>query len=219
MARFELVVFDWDGTLMDSTAAIAESIQLAAADLSLPVPDPRRAAHVIGLGLHDALRYAVPQLEPERLPAFVERYRHHFLRRDRALRLFEGVPEMLAWLRAHPSVLTAVATGKSRIGLERSLDETGLRAMFAATRCADEGLPKPDPWMLHDLCEQLGVEPSRALMVGDTTHDLDMAAAAGAQAVAVTCGAHPREALAARAPLAVHDTVAALDGWLRAQLA
>ena len=128
---------------------------MAAADLSLPVPNAARAAHVIGLGLHDALRYAVPQLQPERLGAFVERYRHHFLRRDAQLRLFDGVRELLAWLRAHPTALAAVATGKSRIGLERVLDATGLRAMFVASRCADEGLPKPDPWMLRDLCEQV----------------------------------------------------------------
>lgn len=218
MSNFDLVVFDWDGTLMDSTGAIAEAIQRAAADLGLPVPDARAASYVIGLGLHDALRHAVPALAPSDLPAFVERYRAHYLRRDAELRLFDGASELLERLRAHPRALAAVATGKSRIGLERALDSTGLRTMFAATRCADEGAPKPDPWMMLDLCEQLGVEPARAVMVGDTTHDLDMARAAGAGAAAVSWGAHPRDALAARRPLAVLDSVQALSDWLGPRL-
>lgn len=218
MARFELVVFDWDGTLMDSTAAIVEAIQRAAADLSLPVPNARQAAYVIGLGLHDALRHAVPELQPTMLPAFVERYRHHYLRRDAQLGLFAGVREMLGWLRSHSTVVSAVATGKSRIGLERAFDATGLRSMFVASRCADEGLPKPDPWMLRDLCEQLAVPPERAVMIGDTTHDLDMAHAAGAQGVGVTYGAHQPDALSARRPIALLGSVSQLHDWLREQL-
>ena len=218
MARFDLVVFDWDGTLMDSTAAIVEAIQRAAADLSLPVPNARQAAYVIGLGLHDALRHAVPALQASMLPAFVERYRHHYLRRDAQLGLFAGVREMLGWLRAHPTTVSAVATGKSRIGLERAFDATGLRSMFVASRCADEGLPKPDPWMLRDLCEQLSVPPERAVMIGDTTHDLDMAHAAGGQGIGVTYGAHPPEALAARSPAALLGSVPQLHDWLRERL-
>lgn len=216
--QVRLVVFDWDGTLMDSTAAIVEAIQGAAADLALPVPDARRASHVIGLGLHDALRHAVPDLAADRLPDFVDRYRHHYLRRDAGLRLFDGVREMLAALRAHPSVMVAVATGKSRVGLERAFDSTGLRPMFVASRCADEGLPKPDPWMLVDLCETLGVDASATVMVGDTTHDLGMARAAGAHGLGVAWGAHPRDVLEGFGPLALFDDVPALDAWLRAHL-
>lgn len=213
-----LVVFDWDGTLMDSTAAIVEAIQGAAADLALPVPDARRASHVIGLGLHDALRHAVPDLDPDRLPDFVDRYRHHYLRRDADLRLFAGVREMLAALRGHPSVLVAVATGKSRVGLERAFDSTGLRPMFVASRCADEGLPKPDPWMLNDLCGTLGVDPSATVMVGDTTHDLGMARAAGAHGLGVAWGAHPRDVLEDFGARALFENVESLHAWLLARL-
>lgn len=185
-----LLVFDWDGTLVDTTRAIARSMQRAAADLGLEVPDDRRASHVIGLGLSDALRLAVPGLTRERFPDYVERYRHHYLASGTEPGAFDGVDELLTELQALDIAL-AVATGKSRIGLERSLEQTGWRGRFVATRCADEGEPKPHPWMLNDLFEELAVEPSEAVMVGDTTHDLQMAQSAGCHAVAVSYGAHP----------------------------
>lgn len=216
MREYDLVVFDWDGTLMDSTAAIVDAIRLSAQDLGLPVPHTRQAAWVIGLGLHDALRHAVPTLTPERLPAFVERYRHHYLRRDAELRLFDGARELLQALRDSP-VPAAVATGKSRIGLERAFEAFGLRSFFVSSRCADEGQPKPHPWMLNELCEELGVEPARTLMIGDTTHDLQMAHAAGAHAVAVTWGAHDPAILDAARPHAVMDDMDALHRWIAAR--
>lgn len=215
--RFDLVVFDWDGTLIDSTGAITEAMRASAADLGLPVPTRERASHVIGLGLLDAIRYAVPTLEHGRLPAFVDRYRHHYLKEDATLRPFDGIPELLAELAALGAPL-AVATGKSRVGLERALSQTAWGGHFATTRCADEGLPKPDPWMLLDICEELGVEPSRTVMIGDTTHDLRMAASAGAPAVAVTYGAHPHDELHALAPAAVLASVAQLREWLLARV-
>ncbi len=217
MSRIRLVVFDWDGTLIDSTAAIVHAIRASAADLGLPVPSREQAAHVIGLGLPDAIRRAVPSIDRDRMPAYVERYRHHYLRRDARLEPFEGVPELLAEL-ADGGAWLAVATGKSRAGLNRALDQMGWTRRFLTTRCADEGIPKPDPWMLRDICEELDIAPAETLMVGDTTHDLGMAHAAGAAAIAVTYGAHPRAALEAAPALAVVDSVAELRQRLLAKV-
>jgi len=212
--QFELVVFDWDGTLMDSTAVIASSIQRACADLGLAVPSKTVAQHVIGLGLNDALAYAAPDLPRERLPEMVARYRHHYLSRDGALELFEGAREMLEELkdRGH---LVAVATGKNRLGLDRVLSQCALVEFFDATRTADESVPKPHPQMLFDLSKTLGVAPASMLMVGDTTHDLKMAQAAQTKGLAVSYGAHPAEELHELSPLAVLETPAHLRDWLR----
>lgn len=211
--RRRLVVFDWDGTLVDSTAAIVEAIQGAAADLGLAVPDRSRAAHVIGLGLLDAIRIAVPGIQRERVPDFVDRYRVHFLRRDGQLSAFPGIVELLDDLAAAGRWL-AVATGKSRAGLNRALDQAGWHRRFATTRTADEGVPKPDPWMLRDICEELAMSPDEILMVGDTTHDLGMARSAGAAAVAVTYGAHPPDELRREPSLAMVSSVAQLRAVL-----
>lgn len=211
--RFDLVIFDWDGTLMDSAGAIVTAIQLAARDLALPEPSEARARHVIGLGLVDALQHAIPELTRDRYPELVERYRHHYLSRDHELTLFPGVEEMLGEL-GELGVRLAVATGKSRLGLDRALKASGLAAVFEATRCADECFSKPHPQMLEELMEIAGVSPERALMIGDTTHDLQMACNAGVLAAAVTYGAHPRQMLDAAAPLAVFDRVGDLHEWL-----
>ena len=190
MNNIELVVFDWDGTLMDSTRAIAESIQLAAADLGLPVPDDEAASHVIGLGLKDALRTAVPSLPPGRINEFVDRYKVHYFERDLLLRPFEGAVELLEELKSR-RIPAAIATGKSRVGLDRALESIGWRHYFKTSRCADEGIPKPDPWMLNEVCRELGHLTGNTVMIGDTSHDLLMAKTAGAWSVAVTYGAHP----------------------------
>ncbi len=211
--RLELVVFDWDGTLVDSTAAIAEAIQQAASDLGLARPSLEQANHVIGLGLQDALRLATPDLRPEQMPAFIDRYRVHYLRRDAELKPFPGAGALLAELDASGALL-AVATGKSRVGLERAMAQTGWRHHFDATRCADEGHPKPHPWMLLDLCQALDVDPARTVMIGDTTHDLQMARDAGAHAVAVGYGAHPVDALARFETCPIVPSIAALREWL-----
>jgi len=211
--RYALIVFDWDGTLIDSAATIVECIQAASRDLHLPVPPPQRASHVIGLGLHDALRIAVPELAAEQTMAFVARYRAHFLAREDAMRLFEGVEDVLGALRARGHRL-AIATGKSRRGLERALDASGLREHFVASRCADETHPKPHPAMLNELLAALGVEARDALMIGDTSHDLAMAREAKVDAVAVSYGAHPESALRAYQPVACVGSVTALHGWL-----
>ena len=212
--RFELLVFDWDGTLMDSAPAIAACIQASCRDLGLPVPDQRTASHVIGLGLKDALSYAVPELAVEDYGRMVERYRHHFLARDAQLELFAGAEPMLRQL-ADAGHLLAIATGKSRAGLERALAATGFGDLFDASRCADECFSKPHPAMLLELMAELGGAPASTLMIGDTTHDLQMALNAGVGALGVTYGAHPRSQLVALAPLACVDSIGDLSGWLR----
>jgi phosphoglycolate phosphatase len=213
VTRYELVVWDWDGTIVDSIGAVSDAIIGAAVDLGLPAPTPERARWVIGMGLLEAIHHAVPTLPRAQVPAFIERYRIHYLRRDATLKMFEGIPELLAGLDA-AGVALAVATGKSRVGLNRALVQTGLSPRFVATRCADEGAPKPDPWMLRDLGAELQIDPARMLMIGDTTHDVGMAQAAGADSVAVTYGAHDPGALQASAPGAVVATVAELADWL-----
>ena len=198
--------FDWDGTLVDSTRAIVIAMQNAAADLGLPVPTAAQASHVIGLGLHDALQMAVPTLTQERLPAYIDRYRVHYMSRDAQLGAFEGIEPMLDAL-TQAGIALAVATGKSRQGLNRALDQFDWRRRFVATRCADEGEPKPHPWMLQDLALELDIAPSDMLMIGDTTHDLGMARAAGASAIGVTYGAHERSQLLREPSLMLVDSV------------
>ena len=210
--RFDLIVFDWDGTIVDSTAMIARCIQKAAADLSLTVPTLEQASHVIGLGLHDALARAVPELTAARIEEFSARYRYHWFACEPEIVLFEGVREFLVELSGQ-GVPLAVATGKSRRGLARAFESTGLGAFFQSSRCADETHPKPHPAMLLELAEELAVSVGRTVMIGDTTHDLEMAAAAGAAGIGVTYGAHPRDQLAARAPLALVGNVAELRDW------
>src|SRR5450830_1242049 len=215
MARkqFDLIVFDWDGTLMDSTSTIVQCIQAAARDLGLPVPDKRAASHVIGLGLADAMQAAMPDIDPKYYPRIVERYRHHYLGQDQDLTLFGGVREMLADL-AQQGYFLAVATGKSRVGLNRALNATKLLSAFDATRCADETFSKPHPAMLQELTRELGQEMQRTVMIGDTTHDLQMANNAGAAGIAVEYGAHPVEQLQACNPLYSAASVADLHQWL-----
>ncbi len=211
--RFELLVFDWDGTLIDSAGAIVASLQTACRDLELPVPSEDRARHIIGLGLFDSLAYVLPGVSPEVYPRVAERYGHHFRQRDPHTPLFPGVKQALCSLR-EAGFLLAVATGKSRRGLERALDQTGLRTAFHATRCADESASKPDPAMLADLMETLGTEAGKTLMIGDTTHDLQMAINAGVVSVAAAYGAHPRAQLVALRPLACLDQPQELWHWL-----
>ena len=210
---YDLIVFDWDGTLMDSTAVIAASLQAACRDIGIPEPTREEALFVIGLNLADTLRRVAPGLDPERERALGERYRHHFLTREHEMPLYDGAREMVTGLHASGRRL-AVATGKARRGLDRVLDLTGLRPYFAATRCADEGFAKPHPGMLLMLLEVTGVEPRRALMVGDTTHDLELAANAGVDAIAVSYGAHTHQLLATRPALARCDSVEELHRWL-----
>ena len=213
--RYRLLVFDWDGTLADSAAIIVEAIQLACADLGLPIPTDAAARYVIGLGLHDALRHVTPTLAEKDYPALSARYRVHYLNRDPEIPLFAGAAMLLSSLNARGHSL-AVATGKSRRGLERALEQAGIGSRFAATRCADEGFPKPNPDMLLYLMNHLGAVPEETLMIGDTTHDLMLAANAGVDAIGVAYGAHPGSALAAQPNRAIVDSVEELARWLDA---
>ena len=213
--RFRLLAFDWDGTLADSTALIAGAIQQACLDVGVPAPDETDARHVIGLGHRDAIRHVAPTLAPAHHVRFAERFRDHYLLGDAAVPLFDGVREMLEELDDR-GFLLAVATGKTRAGLARALTQHGIADRFAATRCADEGLPKPHPGMLLALMERLGVSPLETLMIGDTTHDLELASNAGVSALAVTYGAHPPAGLLAMEPLTMAHSVPDLRAWLAA---
>lgn len=216
MKRYSAVVFDWDGTVMDSTHAIVAAIQGACADLDLPVPDASRASWVIGLSLEAALYHAVPTLEADRMPAFLDSYRSHFMRRNTDMMLFEGMESLFDEL-ARRGVRLAVATGKSRAGLDRVLAAAGLERVFACTRCADEAPGKPDPTMLREIIETLDLDPDGVVMVGDTAHDVQMASNAGVDSVAVTYGAHDRQTLLLARPTAMVPGVAELRDWLEAR--
>jgi phosphoglycolate phosphatase len=213
--RYDLVVFDWDGTLFDSTALIVQSIQAACADLGLPVPDDERASWVIGLSLRAAMAHAAPDVTEAQLPLLVDRYRFHYVARQHALTLFPGVLEMLHALKRRHHWL-AVATGKSRAGLDDALHTVELKGLFDGTRTADETRSKPHPQMLEELIRQFGAEPARTLMIGDTTHDLQLAANAGADSLAVAYGAHAPSEFATHSPVLVAHSVVELAAWLDA---
>jgi len=212
--RYRFVVFDWDGTLADSTAIIARALQQACRDVGEPAPAEVDARFVIGLGLADALRHVAPRLPVERHCELAARYRHHYLAEALSIPLFDGVREMLTEMSGAGHLL-GVATGKSRAGLDHALDQQNLRHFFVATRCADEGFPKPHPGMLLDLMRHVGAEPAETLMIGDTTHDLELARNAGVSAVAVAYGAHDPEGLVRERPLATLHSIGELRAWLK----
>ena len=212
---FDLIAFDWDGTLFDSTKLIVRCIQSAVRDVGGTVPTDAAAGYVIGLGLRDALAYAAPDVPIEKYPALGERYRHHYALHGNDLSLFEGVLPMLDALKAR-GYLLAVATGKSRRGLDDALQSVELKGLFDGSRTADETAGKPDPRMLHELMAQFNIPAGRVLMVGDTTHDLQMAINAACASVGVSYGAHEPDAFVALAPRYVAHSVLALHEWLLA---
>lgn len=212
--NYDLIVFDWDGTLMDSTAAITGAIQRACSDLGLPVPSREAASYVIGLGLEDALRHAAPELPHADYPRLAAAYRKHYFALDDQLVLFEGVLDLLHELKSAGYNL-AVATGKSRIGLSRATDRPELRGLFDATRTADETFSKPHPAMLHEIMAELASPPRRTVMVGDTTHDLQMARNAECDAIGVSYGAHDVAQLQTLSPVGLVHSVAELQAFLQ----
>ncbi len=211
--RFELLVFDWDGTLTDSSDLIVSSMQVACADIGLPVPDAQQVRYIIGLGFKEALAHLFPELPLSDYPRVIERYRHHFLSRDAPIPVFPGATETIQKL-YDSGFLLAVATGKSRRGLNRDFQDTGLGQYFHSSRCADECLSKPNPEMLLELIKELRVDADETLMIGDTTHDLLMARNAGAASLAVSYGAHSKEKLLALSPLACVNNTLELQLWL-----
>ncbi|MGA7749892.1 MAG: HAD-IA family hydrolase [Gallionella sp.] len=212
--RYDLIVFDWDGTVMDSTAVIAGSIQAACRDLGLNIPDDETARHVIGLGLDQALHYAVPELSEAMRPELVERYRYHFLSQDGAIPLFDGARETITELH-EAGYWLGVATGKSSAGLSRAMESSRMKSFFHATRTADQTFSKLNPAMLFELMEELSASAERTLMVGDTTHDLQMAQNAKVDVVAMGHGAHPPEQLQELNPLALVADFAELRTWFK----
>lgn len=213
--QFDLIAFDWDGTLFDSTALIVRCIQAAVRDVGGREPSAADASYVIGMGLMQALAHAAPDVPPERYPQLGERYRQHYFAHQHDLSLFDGVLPMLDELKRRHHWL-AVATGKSRRGLDEALRTVELHGVFDGSRTADETAGKPDPRMLHELMREFGVEPERTLMIGDTTHDLLMARQAGCASLGVSFGAHEPDGFADLGPLHIAHSVADLHQWLAA---
>ncbi len=213
--RFDLIAFDWDGTLFDSTAIITRCIQAAVADVGGTVPSDAAASYVIGMALMPALAHAAPDVPKEKYPELGARYKHHYMAHQHDISLFEGVLPMLQELKERQHWLT-VATGKSRAGLDEALHTVALRDLFDGSRTADETAGKPHPRMLHELMAEFGVGANRVLMVGDTTHDLQMARNAGTASVGVSYGAHESADFEAMQPLFVAHSVPELHRWLLA---
>jgi len=213
--QFDLLIFDWDGTLMDSAGVIVDSIQRACADLAIPIPGVRASRQIIGLGLIQALQTLLPDLAEEDYPRLVERYRYHYLGRDHDIPLFDGVESGIRNLNASGFQL-AVATGKNRVGLQRAFASSGLGDAFLTTRTADQTHSKPHPAMVLEIIEELGADPARTLVIGDTGHDLLMASNAGVASLGVTYGAHEPEDLLPHSPLALIDSFHEVHAWLSA---
>ncbi|MCB1798309.1 MAG: HAD-IA family hydrolase [Gammaproteobacteria bacterium] len=211
---FELVVFDWDGTLMDSESRIVTCMQRAASQVGVAVPDNAAARDVIGLGLIEAVQRLFPVADAPAVAALVDAYRAHWLGDEVVpAPMFAGAGEMIERL-FDAGVLLAVATGKSRRGLDKALEESGLGRFFHATRCADEAFSKPHPQMLQDILTDLDTTPGRAVMVGDTEYDMQMARNAGVSAVAVSHGVHAPARLLANGADACFDDLFQLSDWL-----
>lgn len=213
--RFQLVVFDWDGTLMDSEAKIVNCMQAAARDAGIADPGAAAIRHIIGLGLQEAMAALFPDSPMSLRDELVDHYRRHFLERDNtAMPLFPGVAEGLAAL-SDRGYLLAIATGKARRGLDRVLDETGLRDLFVASRCADETFSKPHPRMLEEILDLTGVDARQAIMVGDTIYDMQMAGNARVPGLAVSYGVHPREQLLQTGALDCLDSFGEVRAWFQ----
>lgn len=212
--QFDLIVFDWDGTLADSTRMIVDCMRKASAEAGLPVPEPAAASHIIGLGLAEAVRALFGELAPDQYQQLVARYRYHYYAQDEDTPLFDGVIETMEHL-TDAGFMLAVATGKGRNGLNKSLQRSGMARFMHASRCVDECFSKPHPQMLLELMDELGAMPERTLMIGDTSFDLQMAANAGVASLAVTYGAHPQTELDKHQPLACFDRFDALKDWLQ----
>lgn len=212
--KYDLIVFDWDGTLMNSAAKIVRCFEAAINEVGVPYPDPMAIRHIIGLGLPEAIQALLPESDAATRERVIARYREHFLHLDRTdTELFPGVIEGLEWLSARGYQL-GIATGKARRGLDRALAQTRIAHLFSATRCADEAFSKPHPRMLEDVLEETGISRNKALMVGDTIYDLLMARNARVDAAGVTYGVHARDNLLDCAPVVCLDSFGEICQWL-----
>jgi phosphoglycolate phosphatase len=212
--KFKLLVFDWDGTLMDSEARIVSCVEAAVSDLGLQSPGREAIRNIIGLGLREAVHTLFPDANDHLHLDIAERYRsHYFTSTEIPSELFPGAREVIETL-YHAGYLLAVATGKGRSGLDLVLESTGLRRFFHITRCASETCSKPHPEMLHQIIDEMGVMPRQALMIGDTEYDLQMAANANMPALGVSYGVHERQRLLRHKPLDCLDAVSEIPPWL-----
>lgn len=211
---YQLVIFDWDGTIMDSAMKISNCIQASARDVGLDVPTTERAKSIIGLGLFEAMRQLFPNIDETEITAMVSAYKHHFVTADGTeQKLFDGVEEGLQALNDAGAVL-AVATGKSRAGLDRAFAALDLKPHFITSRCADETRSKPHPQMLHEILDFTAIEPQKAIMVGDTTFDLDMAANANIAGLGAGYGVHSEQMLIDSKALSVQPSFREVIAWL-----
>lgn len=204
---FKLLIFDWDGTLIDSAGRIVSCMQKAAADLHYPPLTDASIRNIIGLGLPEALEMLIPGIDQQGIAKMRECYGHHFFGEDvPASDLFEGV-ESILWQLKETNHLLAVATGKSRRGLDRAFAETGLGEYFDLSRCADETQSKPHPQMLYELLDETGISAEHSLMIGDTEFDLEMAAKAKIKSCGVSYGVHEADRLEQYHPIAILDRI------------
>jgi phosphoglycolate phosphatase len=213
MSQYSLIVFDWDGTLMDSTGHIVDCMREAITTLALPPLPDHQISHIIGLGLQEAVQTLYPQGNAAMWTSLADTYRETWLGNPKQTPLFDNAREMLTRL-AEQEIFLGVATGKSRRGLDRVLQSTGLGDLFIATRCADECHSKPHPQMLTEIIDYTGVDAADAIMVGDTEFDLLMAKSAGASSLAVSHGAHDEPRLAACGPKAILHDLYQVEQWL-----
>jgi len=210
---YELIIFDWDGTLMDSERKIVNCFRKAISDTGIDYPGDAAVRNIIGLGLKEALDVLLPDSTDSIRTQVVNRYREHFLHLDETdMPLFKGVEEGLMRLQ-NGNYLLAIATGKARIGLDRVLQHTQLGQFFIASRCADETASKPHPHMVLDILTATGIPAERAIVVGDTTYDIEMARRANTVALAVCYGVHQREELIAEGPIDCVENFSAVLDW------
>jgi len=211
----ELIIFDWDGTLIDSQANIVQCFKYVIDDLDLPDRSSEEISNIIGLGMWEALRELFPQNNTEEYQQMVDRYRYHFFASDPS-QPFSGAGTVLSSL-AEDGYILAVATGKGRRGLDKALDSTGFRQYFHATRCADETRSKPHPQMLEELLDETGMNGEQAIMIGDTEYDLEMAKNAGIPSIGVSYGVHEADRLLKHEPISVLNEIGALLNWLNGE--
>jgi phosphoglycolate phosphatase len=213
MKNYQLIIFDWDGTIVDSVGHIVYSIQQSCVDLNQPVPTREQAQYVIGLGLNDALKHISPTASPDTVAQLLDRYRYHYINSESTVFPFPSVLEQIEQF-YEQKILMAVATGKNRAGLDRALNTSSLKSFFSTTRCADESDPKPSPKMVLEILEELSFKPEDALVVGDTTHDILMAQQAKVDVVALAQGAHPEDQLRQANPTVLLSSISELSQWL-----